>query len=183
MKKAFLLGITLLATFSLTGCEILEGILSNGQDMLDEKKDYKYDDFAVLVAGTEFSYDYTKCSCERDVDGEKKTYEYTYNAEKKQWYSGEDKVNIDVASYLPGLKTSAEFIGKSVDSIYKFSASKKGYFITLTYKDKEQQLDGEYVFDTNGLFKTSNEKKTNLSTVKASTIKNTYTYSKQNRLR
>ena len=59
MKKAFLLGVTLLATFSLTGCEMIENLLKGGQDLIDEKKDYKYDDFAVLIAGTEFKFDFT----------------------------------------------------------------------------------------------------------------------------
>ena len=86
MKKAFLLGITLLATFSLTGCEMIENLLKGGQDLIDEKKDYKYDDFAVLIAGTEFKFDFTKCTAETDLAGEKSTIEYTYNAEDKLWH-------------------------------------------------------------------------------------------------
>ena len=95
MKKAFLLGVTLLATFSLTGCEMIENLLQGGQDLLNEKKDYKYDDFAVLVADKNFTFSYTKCTAEKDLAGEKTTIEYTYNSEDKLWHyqteSGNDK--------------------------------------------------------------------------------------------
>ena len=37
MKKAFLLGATLLATFCLTGCDMIEGLLQGGQDLLNDK--------------------------------------------------------------------------------------------------------------------------------------------------
>ena len=36
MKKVFLLGVTLLATFSLTGCEMIENLLKGGQDLINE---------------------------------------------------------------------------------------------------------------------------------------------------
>ena len=180
MKKAFLLGVTLLATFSLTGCEMIENLLKGGQDLIDEKKDYKYDDFAVLIAGTEFKFDFTKCTAETDLAGEKSTIEYTYNAEDKLWHydnNGADgKKDLSIAEFLQDIKLSASLLKKSVDSIYKFSASKKGYEITATYKNETNQVDGEYTFNVEGLITLNNEKNTDLVNVKAVTKKTTYRY-------
>ena len=181
MKKAFLLGITLLATFSLTGCEMIENLLQGGQDLINEKKDYKYDDFAVLVADKNFSFSYTKCTANRNVDGEESTIIYTYNSEDKLWHyeteSGADKSeDLGIVEFLQSVKMSASLLNKSVDSIYKFSASKNGYEITATYKNESNQIDGEYTFNTDGLITLSNEKNTDLNTVKARTKKIEYKY-------
>ena len=181
MKKAFLLGVTLLATFSLTGCEMIESLLQGGQDLLNEKKDYKYDDFAVLVADKNFTFSYTKCTAEKDLAGEKTTIEYTYNSEDKLWHyqteSGNDKSeDLSIVEFLQDIKLSAALLKKSVDSIYKFSASKNGYEITANYKNESNQIDGEYTFNTEGLITLNNEKNTDLNTVKAVTKKITYKY-------
>lgn len=181
MKKSFLLGVTLLATFALTGCEMLEGLLKGGQDLLNEKKDYKYDDYAVLIADKNFTFSYTKCTAEKEQDEEKSITEYTYNSEDKMWHyeteSGTDKkVDLGIVNFLQDVKLSAALLNKSVDSIYKFSASKTGYEITATYKDDGIQIDAQYTFNTEGLFTLNNEKKTDLNTVKASTRKISYKY-------
>ena len=181
MKKAFLLGTTLLAVFSLTGCDLLNNLLQGGQDLIDEKKDYKYDDFAVLVADKNFSFSYTKCTAEKEYADEKSTIEYTYNAEDKLWHyeteSGSDKSeDLGIVEFLQGVKMSAKLLNKSVDSIYKFSSSKNGYEITATYKDDDQQIDGQYTFNVEGLITLNSEKKTDLNTVKAVTKKITYKY-------
>jgi len=183
MKKAFLLGATLLATFSLTGCEMIENLLKGGQDLINEKKDYKYDDFAVLIADKNFSFNYTKCTADIESDDKKSTVEYTYNAEDKLWHyeseSGDDKsVDLGIVAFVKSCNLSASLLDKSVDSIYKFSASKNGYAITALYKTKEIQVDGEYTFNTEGLITLNSEKMTNLQSVEASTKKSTYKYSK-----
>ena len=181
MKKSFLLGVTLLATFSLTGCEMIENLLKGGQDIINEKKDYKYDDFAVLVADKNFTFSYTKCTAEKDLAGEKTTIEYTYNAEDKMWHyeteSGTDKkVDLGIVNFLQDVKLSAALLNKSVDSIYKFSASKNGYEITANYKNDSNQIDGQYTFNVEGLITLNSEKNTDLNTVKAVTKKITYKY-------
>lgn len=181
MKKAFLLGVTLLATFSLTGCEMIENLLKGGQDLINEKKDYKYDDFAVLIADKSFTFNYTKCTGKVEIDGdEKETIDFTYNAEDKLWhytFSNEDRtVDLSIVTFVKNCKTSAALLNKSVDSIYKFSASKNGYEITALYKTKELQVDGEYTFNVEGLFTLNSEKKTDLNTVEANSKKTTYNY-------
>ena len=55
MKKVFVLALAALSTFALTGCEMIEGLLQNGQDLLNDKKDYSYDDYVVLLADKNFS--------------------------------------------------------------------------------------------------------------------------------
>ena len=181
MKKAFLLGVTLLATFSLTGCEMIENLLKGGQDLIDEKKDYKYDDFAVLVADKNFTFNYTKCTANKNYAGEESTIIYTYNAEDKLWHyeteSGDDKSeDLGIVEFLQGVKLSAKLLNKSVDSIYKFSSSKNGYEITATYKNDDNQIDGHYTFNVEGLITLNDEKNTNLNTVKAVTKKIEYKY-------
>ena len=181
MKKTFLLGVTLLATFCLTGCEMIENLLQGGQDLLNEKKDYKYDDFAVLIADKIFTFDYTKCTAEKEIGDIKSTIEYTYNAEDKLWHyqteAGDDKKDdLSIVEFLQDVKLSAALLNKSVDSIYKFSASKNGYAITATYKNDSNQVDGEYTFNVEGLITLNNEKNTDLNTVKAVTKKITYKY-------
>ena len=181
MKKAFLLGVTLLATFSLTGCEMIENLLSGGQDLLNEKKQYNYDDFAVLIADKNFEFSYTKCSAEIDNEGKKTNIEYTYNSEDKLWHyeteAGSDKSeDLGIVKFVKNCNSSAALLSKSVDSIYKFYASKNGYEITALYKTKELQVDGEYTFNTAGLITLNSEKKTDLQTVEAVTRKATYKY-------
>ena len=181
MKKTFLLGVTLLATFSLTGCEMIENLLKGGQDLIDEKKDYKYDDFAVLVADKNFTFNYIKCTANKNYAGEESTIIYTYNAEDKLWHyeteSGDDKSeDLGIVEFLQGVKLSASLLKKSVDSIYKFSASKNGYEIIATYKNDDNQIDGQYTFNTEGLITLNSEKNTDLNTVKAVTKKIEYKY-------
>lgn len=181
MKKAFLLGVTLLATFSLTGCEMVQNLLKGGQDLINEKKDYKYDDFAVLIADKDFTFTYTKCTADIENDGNKSTIEYTYNKEDKLWHyeteAGSDKTSdLGIVAFVKSCNTSAALLNKSVDSIFKFSASKNGYEITALYKTKEMQVDGEYTFNTAGLVTLNSEKMTDLKTVEAVTNKATYNY-------
>ena len=180
MKKAFLLGVTLLATFSLTGCEMIENLLKGGQDLIDEKKDYKYDDFAVLIADKNFTFSYTKCTAQVEHNDDKNTIEYTYNAEDKLWhytFSNEDRTqDLGIVTFLKGCKTTAALLNKSVDSIYKFSSSKNGYLILGNYKNSDAQIDCEYTFNVEGLITLRNEKMTDLNSVKATTDKTTYKY-------
>ena len=181
MKKVFLLGVTLLATFSLTGCEMIENLLKGGQDLINEKKEYKYDDFAVLIADKNFEFSYTKCNSKVEIDGEEKeTINYTYNADDKLWhytFSEEDRtVDLSIVTFVKKCKTSAALLNKDADSIYKFFASKNGYEITALYKTKELQVDGEYTFNKEGLVTLNNEKKTDLNTVEANSKKSTYQY-------
>lgn len=181
MKKTFLLGVTLLATFALTGCEIFEGLLQGGQDLINEKKDYKYDDFAVLIADKNFTFSYTKCTADKEYAGEKSTIEYTYNSEDKLWHyknaAGDDKSDdLGIVEFLQSIKLSAALLNKSVDSIYKFSASKNGYEIAATYKNESNQIDGQYTFNVEGLITLNSEKNTDLNTVKAVTKKIEYKY-------
>lgn len=181
MKKAFLLGVTLLATFSLTGCEMIENLLKGGQDLINEKKDYKYDDFAVLIADKNFTFNYTKCTADIESDDKKSTIEYTYDKEDKLWHYDDGAGNIKtsdlgIVTFVKNCNASAALLNKSVDSIYKFSASKNGYEITALYKTKEMQVDGEYTFNTEGLITLNSEKMTNLQTVEATTKKATYNY-------
>ena len=186
MKKAFLLGVALLATFSLTGCDMIQKLIQGGQDVVDEKKEYNYDDFAVLIAGTKFSFDYTKCTEVIELNDEKTTHEYTYDSENNIWYyvtGSEDDpithtVNVEIANFVKQCKDVSAILKKNVDNIFKFSASKKGYFITAHYKTDSTQLDGEYDFNTDGLKTLFDETQTDLDSVKATKRKVTYTYSK-----
>ena len=190
MKKAFLLGITLLATFSLTGCEMLEGILQGGQDLIDQKKEYKYDDFVVEIADDDFSFNYTKCKASIDKDGEKSEIEYTYDAESKQWYGEETKEKdgettttkyyetLDVVNFTKSCPLTAAFLDKQVDSVFKFYTTKNGYIITASYKDSNQQAEAEYNFNKEGLMTSLSEKNTDLKSVEAKTRKISYSYSK-----
>ena len=181
MKKAFLLGVTLLATFSLTGCEMIEKLLQGGQDVVDEKKQYKYDDFAVLIAGTEFKFTYTKCTAEEVINDVKSTYEYTYNSEDSKWHyqteSGADRTkDLSINICLQELNASCKVLKKSIDNVFKFYASKKGYEITGTYKNDGNQVDAQYTFNTEGLITLSDQTNTDLDTVKAVNQKVTYKY-------
>ena len=180
MKKAFLLGLVMLSTVALSGCEMIEGLLKGGEDLINEKKDYTYDDFAVLLADKGFTWSYTKCSAIVEKDGEKSSIDYTYNKEDKLWHytSGDnDKTSsLDIISFVKSCKLNAALLNKSVDSVYKFSASKNGYLITANFKNSEYQVDGEYNYNTEGLVTSENEKQTNLSTVAAITRKVTYSY-------
>lgn len=181
MKKAFLLGVALLATFSLTGCDMIEKLLQGGQDVVDEKKQYKYDDFAVLIAGTEFKFDYKKCTAEEEVGEAKKTYEYTYNAEDNKWHyeisSGDERTkDLSISACLQELNASCKVLKKSIDNVFKFYASKKGYEITGTYKSDGNQVDAQYTFNTEGLITYSDQTNTDLDTVKAVNQKVTYKY-------
>ena len=183
MKKAFLLGVTLLATFSLTGCEMIEKLLQGGQDVVDEKKTYNYDDFVVLIAGTKFTFDYTKCTEELELEEEKTTHVYTYNSENNSWYYYDEEsdttktVNVEITNFVKQCKDISTILKKNVDNIFKFSASKKGYFITSQYKTDAVQIDGEYNFNTSGLMTLFDETQTDLNSVKATKRKVTYTYS------
>lgn len=188
MKKVFVLALTALSTFALTGCEMIEGLLQNGQDLLNDKKDYSYDDYVVLLADKNFSWDYTSCTATFEIDGKKSITEYTYNKEDKLWHYTTTKTvlgeeveedsttDLGIVHYVKSCKTTAALLNKSVDSLYKFSASKVGYTITCTYKDDSQQVEGEYTFTENGLFSVSNEKKTDLKSVEATTRKVSYSY-------
>lgn len=187
MKKVLLLGLCTFATFALTGCEMIEGLLKGGEDLLNEKKDYKYDDFAVLIADKDFSFSYTTCTAAIEEGDDKSSIEFKYDKEDKEWHYSSMIVNdkeitkegtkkLDLVSYVKNFKTIAELLGKKVDNVYKFSASKNGYFVTASYKDDEKQVDGEYNFNTEGLVTSENEKMTNLDTVKAVTRKVTYSY-------
>ena len=182
MKKSFLLGVTLLAAFTLTGCEYIEGLLQGGQDLLNEKKQFKYDDFVVEIADDDFSFDYTKCTATIENDGIKSVIEYTYDAENSKWvHEEEDKKSyetFDVVTYTKNCQVSAALIGEKVDNVYKFYTSKNGYSITYSYKSTEVQVEGEFNYNKQGLVTSSNEKQTNLKSVEAKTKKATYSYSK-----
>lgn len=180
MKKAFLLGIVMMSTFALAGCDMVEGLLKGGEDILNEKKDYKYDDFAVLIADKNFTWSYRICTAAIEYNGEKSSVEYTYNSDDQAWhYTDNDKdktAKLDLVSFVKSCKANATVLGKSVDSVYKFSASKSGYLVTANYKNSEFQVDGEYNYSADGLVTSENEKQTNLQTVEAITRKVTYSY-------
>ena len=190
MKKVFLLGMVMLGTVALTGCEMIEGLLKGGEDLINEKKDYKYDDFVVEIADDDFSFTYTKCKAVIEENGEKSEVEYTYNKEDNIWYyeyekessSGETTYvtnydRLDVVNFTKSCKLAAGLLDKDVDNVFKFSKSKTGYVITGNYKDKKQQVEAEYIFGTDGLMTSRNEKNTDLNSVKAETKKVTYSYS------
>ena len=61
--------------------------------------------------------------------------------------------------------------------MFKFYASKKGYEITGTYKDSNQQAEVEYKFGKDGLMTSSEEKNTDLKEVKSTVEKETFSYS------
>lgn len=50
---------------------MIENLLKGGQDLIDEKKDYKYDDFAVLIADKNFSFSFTKCTAQVEHNDKK----------------------------------------------------------------------------------------------------------------
>ena len=190
MKKVFLLGMVMLGTVALTGCEMIEGLLKGGEDLINEKKDYKYDDFVVEIADDDFSFTYTKCKAVIEENGEKSEVEYTYNKEDNVWYyeyekessSGETTYvtnydRLDVVNFTKSCKLAAGLLDKDVDNVFKFSKSKTGYVITGNYKDNKQQVEAEYIFGTEGLMTSRNEKNTDLNSVKAETKKVTYSYS------
>ena len=190
MKKVFLLGMVMLGTFALTGCEIIEGLLKGGEDLINEKKDYKYDDFVVEIADDDFSFTYTKCKAVIEENGEKSEVEYTYNKEDNIWCYEYEKESssgetthvtnydrLDVVSFTKSCKLAAGLLDKDVDNVFKFSKSKTGYVITGNYKDNKQQVEAEYIFGTEGLMTSRNEKSTDLNSVKAETKKVAYTYS------
>ena len=191
MKKAFLLGATLLATFCLTGCDMIEGLLQGGQDLLNDKKQFKYDDFVVEIADDDFSFDYTKCTGTIDYDGKKSVIEYTYQEESGKWVYEETKKGsdgepvtvmnyetFDVVSYTKSCPVTAALINEKVDTVYKFYTSKNGYEITYSYKNTEMQIEGEFSYNKQGLLTSSNEKQTDLKSVEAKIKKATYSYSK-----
>ena len=183
------MGLTVMATFALTGCDMIDKLLKGGEDLVNEKKEYKYDDYAVLLADKNFTFSYNTCQASFDMNGEKSTREYTYDKEDKLWHyvevvtkDGEevekDKSDaLDIISFVKQCKVNAALLNKTVDSVYKFSASKNGYDITCNFKNSDAQIDGTYAFNTEGLITSNVEKKTDLNTVEAITNTKTYTYS------
>ena len=191
MKKAFALGLSVMAVFALTGCDMINSILQGGKEaIVDEKKQYYYEDFVVEIAAKDFQFDFTKCKAEIDNDGEKSEINYTYDAENNKWTyetvkeeNGEEvtktkSTNLDVINYTKDSKTSAALMDKKPDAIFKYYTVKNGYIITGSYKDDLQKLDLEYNFNEYGLLTSAKEDKTDLNKIENHVKQITYTYSK-----
>ena len=95
MKKILLVGLAALGMMSLTGCEMIQGLI-NGE------KKYNEADFKVLIADKHFAFSVTKCHGVRDVNGEK--------TERENYGSGKADRNgkKQASAYLPGTAFRSE---------------------------------------------------------------------------
>ena len=182
MKKVLLMGLIALGAMSLTGCEMIQGLL-NGE------KQYNEADFKVLLADKDFSFPYIKCKGVRDVDGKVTEREYTYNAGDGAWhytymesiggteFEAEGSLYLDIVNDVKDCSSAAKLVGGSVDQIFKFYTTKDGYKITADYQTTDKKTELEFIYNKEGLSTYRYTKTTNLETVHASTKKENFTYS------
>ena len=182
MKKLLLVGLAMLGATCLTGCDMINSLISG-------EKEYQYDDFKVLLADRKLSFSAKKCSVIVDTEGKKESKEYTYDSEDNTWvYEYEKEVlgekikltdsrTLDVTSYVKTCDVTAAFLNKKVGDVFKFYATGDSYRITGTYKDSDTQAEVEYKFGKDGLMTSSVEKSTDLNEVKSETKKETFNYS------
>ena len=182
MKKLLLVGLIAFGAMSLTGCEMIQGLL-NGE------KKYNEADFKVLIADKDFSFSYKTCKGVRDVDGTVTERNYTYDSSDGAWhYTYTENINgtdiemngslcLDVVNDVKDCSAAAKLVGQSVDSIFTFYTTKDGYKIKADYQTKEQKTELEFVYNKEGLSTYRYTKTTNLEKVHASTKKENFTYS------
>ena len=192
MKKPLLIGATLLVVLSLTGCacERITNIFIGGQSSVKEnqeeskEKEYKYDEFLILIADAKFSFDYKKCTENLDNNGEKSTRVYTYDKENNNWYYLDEINNtkittdLDIKIFLRQCKDIATGIGQEIDDAFKFSASSERYLINSHFSHSSKQVDGQYEFNSCGLMTLFDTKETDLDSIESTTYKAIYTYYK-----
>ena len=182
MKKALLLGFALLGTIALTGCEMINSLISG-------EKEYNYNDYKALLADRKLSFDKTKCTASIDTDGTKTTKEYTYDSKDKQWvaeyeengFSMTDYEVLDLITEVKGFELSTALLNKKVDDIFKFYATSNSYRITFSYEYTGDAVpfrtEGEYKYGEDGLQTYSREKLTNLDAVTSTETTINYSYS------
>lgn len=170
MKKLLLIALVGFGTLSLTGCEIIEGLLKG-------EKQYNYDDYRVLLADKNFSYDYTKCIAIQDIDGEKTTINYVLDGEEWRKEESSSTTVLDIIPDVKSCSLAAGLLDKHVDTVFKFYASNKDFRITASYKSSNEQIELEYKYGLDGLATYRYSKNTDLKSVKAVTKTIEYSYS------
>ena len=183
MKKLLLLGLALFGTVALTGCDMINSLISG-------EKEYKYDDYKALLADRKLpSFTVSKCASIIDTDGEKESRNYEYDKDAEGWrYSYHDKdididmngiCSLDIVADVKACELSTAFLegNPKVDSIYKFYATDKAYRITGEYKTSSVQVKIEYKYREDGLITSKYEKNTNLDAVKTTETTETFSYS------
>ena len=190
MKKSLLLGTIALAVLSLTGCSCERvtnyfiGNQSSFEETKESKQEHKYDDFVVLIANANLSFDYEKCTESVVSNGETETHVYTYDKENNNWYYVDEvndittTTNLDIKSFLKQCKDIATQINKDIDDAFKFSTPSDNYVIKSHFSYDSKQVDGYYEFNASGLMTSFDTKETDLNLIETSTYKATYTYYK-----
>lgn len=179
MKKLLLIGLAALGVVALSGCDMIQNLISG-------EKEYNYADFKALLADRKLSFDATKCTSEIDVDGEKETREYTYDADDDTWRYSYKEAGIDwngtraldLVGQIQSLEFSVALLNKKVDDLCKFYATSDSYRYTATYESKSTKAEAEYKFGKDGLMTYSYEKNTDLDAIKSTITKETFSYSK-----
>lgn len=182
MKKILLVGLAALGMMSLTGCEMIQGLI-NGE------KKYNEADFKVLIADKHFAFSVTKCHGVRDVNGEKTERDYTYDSSDGAWhytymeniggteFEAEGSLYLDVINDVKDCDSISKLVKQSVDSIFKFYTTKDGFKITANYQTDDQKTELKFLYNSDGLATSRYSKTTFLDSVKSTEKTETFTYS------
>ena len=127
------------------------------------EKAYKYEAYKKMLSKRDFNPKETKVHVDVDSNGEKSSYDLTYDDVSGRWigtvieeFEGEE---IEMTSYealniiplVSTLTTSASFMNMEVDQAYKLYASKSDYRIVADFKYKDEKHEGELKFNADGL--------------------------------
>lgn len=151
MKKVLLLGLALLGTVVLIGCDSSSG-----------EKEYNYNDFKSLLAERKLSFTAEKATAKIKIDNkDEETREYTLDKENSMWrysYYDEDlqiTVNkdcqLDVISQVQTCERGADALHVKVGELYKFYATSNSYRIVGKGGGNVYKTEVEYKYQEDGL--------------------------------
>lgn len=150
MKKIAVFSFIPFLVFAMTACQ-------------GGEKAYKYEAYKKMLSKRDFNPKETKVHVDVDSNGEKSSYDLTYDDVSGRWigtvieeFEGEE---IEMTSYealniiplVSTLTTSASFMNLEVDQAYKLYASKSDYRIVVDFNYKDEKHEGELKFNADGL--------------------------------